>query len=218
MNTDKLVSTLKPLPGIRRSLRPSCLALALTGFIAMASIPLFAENLALNGDFETSSDGAMIHTTGLIQDSTGTTATATFGGEPYLLHHVTHDTAHGSAGSLLVTIPATRHEKANSGNHGLFIQHENIKAGSRIRVRFDAKWISGPSKHLNVKRPWSSGHELSARKELTNHWKNYTSEFDYVADGVHVLFSFAPDGNGSWEEVSLGGAFLIDNIEITVIN
>jgi len=155
MKTPHKISILATLNRTRHFAKRSISMVAMIGTIVIASIQGQAGNYAINGNFEKTGTNATVITTGLIEDSHGNVKKATFESEGYLVQQIIHDTAGGSNGALMVSIPATRHCHANSGNHGLFIEHHNIVGGSRVRVEFDAKWIDGPSKYLNVKRPWS---------------------------------------------------------------
>lgn len=198
-----------------RTTRWASLLAVLVGSFA-GSIQTQGQNLVINGDFETTDAGSFVITTGLVEDLTGNPKPNTFEPELYLTERTTTDTAGNSAGALKVTIPASRHEFASTGNHGLFVVTQNIPAGSRVRVEFDAKWIGGPSKVLNVQRPWT-GPQLGAQVTLAETWGHHAVEFDYHWDGPHICLSFVPDANQLWYDVSLGGVFLLDNIDVTII-
>ena len=198
-----------------RTARWVSLAAVIVGSMA-GSLHTQAQNIVINGDFETSDAGSFVITTGLVEDLAGNPKPNTFEPELYLTERTTTDTAGNSAGALRVTVPASRHEFANTGNHGLFVVTQNIPAGSRVRVEFDAKWISGPSKVINVQRPWT-GPQLGAQVTLAETWGHHAVEFDYHWDGPQVCISFVPDANQLWYGVSLGGVFLLDNIEVTIV-
>ncbi len=126
----------------------------------------------------------------------------------------TTDTAGGSAGAFRLNFQ-TGGASANSHNSGAMANHAAVVAHETIRVRFDAKAVSG-TPLLSVRRAW--GGSSQAIVELTSSWESYMVEIATGFSGSGLIF--CPIGaNGKAADAQL----LLDNVEIieianTVVN